>query len=143
MLINTKQVTFSASHRLHNPNFTDEENLEIFDKCGNPNGHGHNYILQVSVIGQPDENTGYVIDLKKLKRILNEVILNKIDHKNLNIDVEFLKGVIPTMENIAVCIWNELEPHINEGKLYKIKLYETPESFIEYYGEKVEIKRFN
>jgi len=142
MLYLTKQVLFSAAHRLYNPEYSFEKNDEIYDKCNNLYGHGHNYILEVTVAGVPDPNTGYVIDLKKLKKILNEEIIEKVDHKHLNYDVDFLKGIIPTVENLAVIFWKILENKISDGKLYKIKLYETPQSFVEYYGENVEVEKF-
>jgi len=141
MLYLTKQVLFSAAHRLYNPEYSFEKNDEIYDKCNNLYGHGHNYILEVTVAGVPDPNTGYVIDLKKLKKILNEEIIEKVDHKHLNYDVDFLKGIIPTVENLAVIFWKILENKISDGKLYKIKLYETPQSFVEYYGENVEVEK--
>lgn len=142
MLFITKSVEFSASHRLFNPDWDFEKNNAIYDKCNNPNGHGHNYVLEVTVKGIPDPDTGYVIDLKKLKDLLTEHILILVDHKHLNKDVDFLKGVIPTVENIVVLFWDEIKKHITDGKLYKLKLYETPNSWVEYYGEPVDIKRF-
>jgi len=142
MLYLTKQVSFSAAHRLYNPEYSFEKNDEIYDKCNNLYGHGHNYVLEVTVVGIPDPNTGYVIDLKKLKKILNEEIIEKVDHKHLNFDVDFLKGIIPTVENLAVIFWKILENKITDGKLYKIKLYETQQSFVEYYGENVEVEKF-
>ncbi|MFA3781544.1 6-pyruvoyl tetrahydropterin synthase family protein [Melioribacteraceae bacterium 4301-Me] len=131
----TRRETFSASHRLYNENFTDEENERVFGKCSNPNGHGHNYILEVVVKGEPNKNTGYVIDLKILKSIIRENVIKKVDHKNLNIDVDFLKGIIPTAENIAIGIWNELKDKIPDAKLYAVKLYETENNYVEYKGE--------
>lgn len=142
MLFITKSVEFSASHRLYNPEWDFQKNQEIYDKCNNPNGHGHNYVLEVTVKGKPNPDTGYVIDLKKLKDILVKNVLIHLDHKHLNVDVDFLKGVIPTVENISVLIWDIVKPHITDGELYKLKLYETPNSWVEYYGEPVEIKRF-
>lgn len=142
MLFITKSVEFSASHRLFNPDWDFEKNNAIYDKCNNPNGHGHNYVLEVTVKGIPDPDTGYVIDLKKLKDLLTEHILILVDHKHLNKDVDFLKGVIPTVENIVVLFWDEIKKHITDGELYKLKLYETPNSWVEYYGEPVDIKRF-
>lgn len=138
----TKRVDFSASHRLYNPDWDFDKNEEVFDKCNNPNGHGHNYILEVTIKGNPDPETGYVYDLKKLKLLLKEKVVSKLDHKHLNKDVDFLQGIIPTVENIAVMIWRILEPEITNGKLYKIKLNETPDSWVEYYGEDIEINRF-
>ncbi|MFN3195416.1 MAG: 6-carboxytetrahydropterin synthase [Chlorobiota bacterium] len=138
----TKRVDFSASHRLYNPEWDFDKNEEVFDKCNNPNGHGHNYILEVTIKGNPDPETGYVYDLKKLKLLLKEKVVSRLDHKHLNKDVDFLQGVIPTVENIAVLIWRILEPEITNGELYKIKLNETPDSWVEYYGEDIEINRF-
>lgn len=131
----TRQVKFSAGHRLHNPLLSEEENEELFDKCNNPNGHGHNYTLEVTLSGDISEKTGYVYDLKKLKQILNQEIVDKVDHKNLNLDVDFLKGIIPTVENLAISFWRILDGKFQPAKLYKIKIYETDTSFVEYYGD--------
>ncbi len=135
MIYITRKETFSAAHRLHNPSFTEEENKKIYDLCNNPNWHGHNYVLEVTVCGYPDPRTGYLIDLKVLKKIIREHIISKVDHKNLNIDVNFLQGIIPTLENIAVAFWKELEDKFTHCKLYKIKLYETEKNVVEYFGE--------
>jgi 6-pyruvoyltetrahydropterin/6-carboxytetrahydropterin synthase len=143
MVYVTKKITFSAAHRLFNPTFSDEKNEDIFDKCNNKNGHGHNYVLEVTVAGHPNIDTGYVIDLKKLKRIIKEEIFEKVDHKHLNYDVEFLNNIIPSAENIAVKFWEVLKDKISEGKLYEIKLFESDNSYVEYFGEPVEIKYFN
>ncbi|KUG27056.1 6-pyruvoyl tetrahydrobiopterin synthase [hydrocarbon metagenome] len=134
MIYVTRRETFSSAHRLYNPNFTDEENERIFGKCNNPNGHGHNYTLEVVVAGEVDPQTGYVIDLKVLKKIIKEHVIKKIDHKHLNLDVEFMRGLIPTAENIAVAIWNELIDKIPSGKLYSVKIYETENNYAEYKG---------
>jgi len=143
MLYITKQVTFSAAHRLFNPSFDFDKNEAVFDKCNNIYGHGHNYVLEVTVAGNPNPDTGYVIDLKKLKKIIYDEVFDKVDHKHLNFDVEFLRGIIPTVENLAVKFWDVLQDKITDGKLYKIKLYETPASYVEYFGDKVEIKVFS
>jgi 6-pyruvoyltetrahydropterin/6-carboxytetrahydropterin synthase len=135
MIYVTRRVVFSASHRLYNEKFSDEQNEAVFDKCNNIHGHGHNYVLEVVVAGEVNPDTGYVIDLKKLKKIIKDNVSSKVDHKNLNMDVDFLKGVIPTAENIAIGIWNELKDKIDEGKLYSVKLYETENNYIEYKGE--------
>ena len=135
MLYVTKRMEFSAAHRLYNPNFSEEKNEEVFDKCNNYYGHGHNYFLEVTVSGEPDPDTGYVIDLKKLKKLLVNEIISKVDHKHLNFDVDFLSDVIPTVENLAVAFWNILDSKLPSGKLYKIKLHETENSFVEYYGK--------
>jgi len=134
MIYVTRREVFSSSHRLHNPNLSDEENKEIFGKCNNPNGHGHNYTLEVVVAGEIDEKTGYVIDLKQLKTIIIENVVSKVDHKHLNFDVDFMKGINPTTENLAVKIWENLVDKIPSGKLHLIRLHETENNFIEYKG---------
>ncbi|MBI5326056.1 MAG: 6-carboxytetrahydropterin synthase [Ignavibacteriae bacterium] len=139
MLYITKSATFSASHRLYNPEFSDEENEIIFDKCNNYYGHGHNYTLEVTVAGKPDPKTGYIIDLKILKRIIQDEILTRVDHKHLNHDVDFLKGIIPTVENLAIVFWRRLQDKFPYGKLHCIKLYETDGSYVEYFGDTIEI----
>lgn len=135
MLYVTRREVFSASHRLYNEKLTDEENNQIFGKCNSPNGHGHNYILEVVVAGDVDPKTGYVIDLKLLKKIIIEHVIKKVDHTNLNLDVDFLKNKIPTAENIAFGIWNELVDKIPAGRLYSIKIFETENNYAEYKGE--------
>jgi 6-pyruvoyltetrahydropterin/6-carboxytetrahydropterin synthase len=135
MIYITRRATFSASHRLFNPELSEEENKKLFDKCAGPNGHGHNYVLEVTVAGEPGKKTGYVLDLKELKRILSREILEKVDHKHLNHDVDFLQGVIPTAENIAVAFWKILAPVIPSGRLHSIRLQETENNTVEYRGE--------
>ena len=135
MIYVSRRETFSASHRLHNPSISDEENINIFGKCNSPNEHGHNYILEVVVAGEIDPLSGYVIDLKLLKKIIIENVINLLDLKNLNMDVDFLKGIIPTTENLAVGIWNLLKDKIPSGKLYAVKIAETENNFLEYRGE--------
>lgn len=142
MIYITRREVFSAAHRLYNPTFSEEKNQQIYDKCNNPNWHGHNYILEVTVCGLPDPETGYLIDLKELKRIIREQIISKVDHKNLNLDVDFLRGVIPTVENLAVAFWHQLEDKLPNCKLYKIKLYETENNVVEYFGEPIELKKY-
>jgi 6-pyruvoyltetrahydropterin/6-carboxytetrahydropterin synthase len=117
-----------------NPKLTDSENDEIFDKCNNPYGHGHNYTLEVMVAGEVNPDTGYVIDLKKLKKIVKKNVIAKVDHRHLNYEVDFMKGKIPTSENIAIGIWDVLVNKIDEGKLYSVKLYETENNYVEYKG---------
>jgi len=136
MIYVSRRETFSASHRLHNPSLSDEENAVIFGKCNSPNGHGHNYILEVTVAGEVNPRTGYLIDLKKLKEIIRLNIIDFVDHKNLNSDVEFLKDVITTTENLALIFWNILENKIPDGKLYSVKIFETENNYFEYKGEK-------
>lgn len=137
MIYVTRKAHFSAAHRLYNPTFSNERNDAIFDKCNNPRGHGHNYTIEVTVAGIPDPLTGYVIDLKKLAAFIDEFILDKVDHKHLNYDVEELRGIIPTAENIAVVFWQILAPKITEGKLHSIKVFESDNNFVEYLGEPV------
>jgi len=131
----TRRLMFNAAHRVHNPALSDEENVRLFGKCNNPNWHGHNYILDVSVSGPVDDRTGYVLDLSVLKRVAEERAVDLIDHKNFNLDVPFMRGVIPTSENIIVGIWRELEPAIRPGRLVKLVLWETPNNYVEYTGE--------
>lgn len=135
MLYVTRREVFSASHRLYNPALSDEENEQLFDKCNNYHGHGHNYVLEVVVRGEVNPKTGYVIDLKKLRDIIRDNVIKDVDHKHLNYDVKFLEGIIPTAENIAVAIWGRLEDKIHEGKLHSVKLYETENNYVEYKGE--------
>lgn len=142
MLYITKRMEFSAAHRLYNPAFNDDRNEAVYDKCNNFYGHGHNYTIEVTIAGIPDIDTGYVLDLKKLKQLIKEEIIEKVDHKHLNFDVDFLDGIIPTVENLAVVFWQILEKKIPQGKLYKIKIHETDNSWVEYFGDEVEIKKF-
>ena len=129
-----RRLQFNAAHRVHNPAMSDEENQATFGKCNNPNWHGHNYTLDVSVTGAVDERTGYVIDLAKLKAIVEREVVNKVDHKNFNLDVDFMRGIIPTTENIIVAMWRVLEPVIAPGRLTKLVLWETPNNYVEYDG---------
>ena len=131
----TRRETFSAAHRLFKPGLSDEENLKLFGKCSNPNWHGHNYTLEVIVAGEVDPETGFVMDIKELKEIIRDNIISKVDHKNLNLDTDFMKGKIPTSENIVISIWNELVGKITKAKLYSVKLYETENNYFEYRGE--------
>jgi len=135
IVIVTRRLQFNAAHRVHNPALSDQENESLFGKCNNPNWHGHNYTLDVSVRGEVAERTGYVVDLAVLKKIAEERAVNLIDHKNLNLDVPFMRGVIPTSENIVVAIWRELESAIRPGKLVRLVLWETPNNYVEYTGE--------
>ncbi len=139
MVYITRRVTFSAAHRLFNPTLSDEENESIYDKCNNINYHGHNYHLEVTVKGLPDPKTGYLIDLKILKKIINEKIFKHVDHKNLNTDVPFLDGVITSVENLVAIFWDILENEVPNCKLHKIKIWETDNNMVEYYGEKFDI----
>jgi len=131
----TRRLHFNAAHRVHNPALSDQENDRLFGKCNNPNWHGHNYILDVSVRGPVEERTGYVLDLGALKKIVEDHAVNLIDHKNFNLDVPFMNGIIPTSENIIVAIWQQLEPVIRPGRLVKLVMWETPNNYVEYSGE--------
>jgi 6-pyruvoyltetrahydropterin/6-carboxytetrahydropterin synthase len=135
MIYLTRKEHFCASHVLSNPKFSEKENFEIYGKCANPNGHGHNYEIEVTVVGEPNKNTGMILDLKKLSEIIEKEIIEKVDHKHLNIDVDFLKGILPTAENLAMVFWKILKPKIKSGKLYSIKVYETPNNYAEYRGK--------
>jgi 6-pyruvoyltetrahydropterin/6-carboxytetrahydropterin synthase len=134
-MIVTARLTFSAAHRLHNPNRDAAWNREIYGKCDNPKGHGHNYALEVSVKGPIDPETGMVIDLKRLKDIMRERVIDRVDHTNLNENVDFLQGVVPTAENLARCFWQQLAPAIDQGTLYEIVLHETERNSVRYRGE--------
>jgi 6-pyruvoyltetrahydropterin/6-carboxytetrahydropterin synthase len=136
MIYLTRRERFSAAHRMYRPDWSDEENQKIFGKCANPNWHGHNYILYVTVKGEPSIEHGFVININFLKQIIKVKVIDKVDHKNLNLDVDFMKGMISTTENLAIAIWNELKPSIEkEGAfLHCVKIAETENNSIEYYG---------
>lgn len=129
-----RKAHFNAAHRLHNPDWDDAKNREVFGKCNNPNYHGHNYELIVSVTGAVNKDTGYVIDMKELKTIITEQVEEPFDHKNLNLDTEEFQNLNPTAENIAVVIWNKLKKALDPALKLKITLYETPRNFVEYSG---------
>ena len=131
MVYLTRKAEFSASHVYHNPAFTPEENRRVFGKCNNPNGHGHNYLLEVTVKGEVDPRSGFVVDLKQLKEVMNREVLDAMDHRFLNYEVPELAGQIPTTEVIAATIWKLLEPKIRRGKLDRVRLYETPDLFVD------------
>ncbi len=131
----TRKVHFNAAHRLHTNNLSEQENENLYGQCNNLYGHGHNYELEVTVRGEPDPVTGMVIDLKELKDILQERVVKVMDHKHLNHDVEIMRGIVPTAENIAIVIWQQLADHIPIGTLYEVKLYETPRNMVIYRGE--------
>ena len=134
MIFITRKIEFSAGHRLFNPNFSDEQNKATFGLCNNPNGHGHNYVLEVTLSGEVCNDTGMVFDLKELKKLIQREIIDKVDHKNLNVDVDYLKGIIPTAENLAIKFWELLEPKITKGRLHEIKLYESERNYVAYRG---------
>ncbi len=134
MIFITRKHHFCASHRLYNPSFSDEKNEATFGLCNNPNGHGHNYVLEVTLSGEIADDTGMVFDLKELKKLTQQEIIDKVDHKNLNVDVDFLTDIIPTAENLAIRFWKRLEPKITKGQLYEVKLYESERNFVVYRG---------
>ncbi|NJN41886.1 MAG: 6-carboxytetrahydropterin synthase [Flammeovirgaceae bacterium] len=128
----SRKEHFNAAHRLYNPLWSDEKNSTYFGKCANPNYHGHNYELIVTLVGEPDPETGYVYDMKELSELIQKYVTSVFDHKNLNLDIVFFKNLNPTAENIAIVIWNILRQHINSKLDLKIKLYETERNFVEY-----------
>ncbi|CAN5750124.1 6-carboxytetrahydropterin synthase [soil metagenome] len=131
----TRQVHFSAAHRLSNPSLSREENEQLYGPCSNQNWHGHNYELEVTVEGEIDPGTGYVLDLKRLREISEAAVINDLDHRNLNLDVPWLEGILPSTENLVVAIWNRLAPEIPSGRLVRLVLRETPRNSVEYTGE--------
>lgn len=136
MVYLTRNEHFNVAHKLYNPAWTREKNDEVFGKCANENWHGHNYDLFVTVKGEPDPDTGFVFDVKKLSEIIKQHVIEKLDHRNLNMDVDFMRDKFCSTENLAIGIWNQLLPHLPvQVKLHCIKLYETPRIYVEYFGE--------
>jgi len=136
MVYLTRVEHFNAAHRLYNPDWSDEQNEAVFGKCSNVNWHGHNFELFVTIKGQPDPQTGFIFDAKKLSSIVRERIVDKVDHRNLNVDVDFMKGKLCSIEHFVMAIWKELEPALPEQvKLHALKLIETPRIYVEYFGE--------
>lgn len=136
MVYLTRVEHFNAAHRLYNEGWSDAQNLEVFGKCSNANWHGHNYELHVTIKGDPHPETGFVFNAKTLGDVIKDVIVERVDHRNLNMDVDFMKGKFTSAENFAIGIWNELQPHVAEkgAQLHCIKLYETPRIYVEYFG---------
>lgn len=136
MIYITRRETFNAAHRLYKPQWSDEQNLQVFGKCSNPNWHGHNYVLFVTLKGEVDPETGFLVNLKDLSQIIKTQIIDKLDHKNMNLEVEFMKDVNPSTENIAIKIWEQLEGPVRRlgASLHCIKISETENNFAEYYG---------
>lgn len=136
MIYLTRRERFNAAHRLYREDWSEEKNLEIYGKCSNPNWHGHNYVLFVTVKGELKPAFGYVVDLKLLSHIIQEHIIEKLDHKNLNLEVEFMTGRMASTEQIAMAIWEELKPHVQSlgVELHSIRLEETENNFVEYFG---------
>jgi 6-pyruvoyltetrahydropterin/6-carboxytetrahydropterin synthase len=131
----TRRATFSACHRLHNPELSDEENRAIYGRCNNEHGHGHNYCVEVTVRGEPDPRTGITIDFNRLKTLLDEEVLARFDHRNINLDVEVMRGIISTSENLAIAIWRLLAPRIDHGRLVEVRVYESDDNYVTYRRE--------
>jgi 6-pyruvoyltetrahydropterin/6-carboxytetrahydropterin synthase len=135
MVYLTRAEHFNAAHKLYNPSWSKEKNDEVFGKCANDNWHGHNYELFVTVKGEPDPDTGFLVDAKKLSIIINQHVIEKLDHRNLNLDVDFMQGKMCSSENLVIEIWKQLQSHLPADiQLHCIKLYETPRIYVEYFG---------
>jgi len=134
MIYLTRRETFSAAHRLFNPAWDDKQNARVFGKDANPHGHGHTYTLEVTVRGEIDPETGMVMDLRDLRDLIRRALIDKVDHANLNVDVDFLRGVMPSAENIVVAFWRELAPSL-ASRLYRLRLWESENNSVEFYGE--------
>jgi len=135
MVYLTRHEHFNAAHKLYNPNWTEEKNVEVFGKCANSNWHGHNYELIITIKGNVNQDTGFLMDVKVLSGILQEYVCEKLDHKNLNLDVDFMAGKLASTENLAIAIWQQIVPHLPNGvALHCVKLYETPRICVEYFG---------
>ena len=132
----TRRLTFNAAHRVHNPELSDLENARLFGKCNNPNWHGHNYTLEVTVKGNVDPRSGFVVDLKQLKDVMNREVLDAMDHRFLNKEVPEFSTRIPTTENLAIAIWERLAPKLKAAQLHRVRVYETPDLFVDVYGER-------
>jgi 6-pyruvoyltetrahydropterin/6-carboxytetrahydropterin synthase len=137
MIYITRKASFNAAHKLSRPDWTEDKNTEVFGKCANPNWHGHNYQLYVTVKGEINPETGFLVDLKWLKDITNTYVVDKIDHRNLNLDVDFMQGKLASTENLAIAIWEQLVDLIAAAgaELHSIKIYETENNFVEYFGQ--------
>jgi 6-pyruvoyltetrahydropterin/6-carboxytetrahydropterin synthase len=130
----TRRLRFNAAHRVHNPSLSDAENTALFGKCNHPNWHGHNYVLEVSVTGPIDPVSGYVVDLGRVRDIVERDVIEQMDHRNLNLDVPFLAGTNPTSENIIVAMWRVIEPTLKPARLSRLRLWETENNYVEYEG---------
>lgn len=138
MVYITRVEHFNAAHKLYNPAWTYEQNELVFGKCANENWHGHNFELYVTIKGKPNPDTGFIFDAKKLSKIIQEHVIEKLDHKNLNLDVDFMAGKMCSIENLIVAIWEQLQPHIPPSvTLHSLKLSETPKIYVEYFGDKL------
>ncbi|MFN2396672.1 MAG: 6-pyruvoyl tetrahydropterin synthase family protein [Bacteroidales bacterium] len=136
MIYITRRETFNAAHRLFRPEWDDEKNLQIFGKCSNPNWHGHNYVLYVTVKGEVDAKTGFLINLKDLSKILKDNVIDKLDHRNMNLEVDFMEKRMASTENLAIGIWEQIEKPIRDlgAALHCVKVYETEKNYVEYFG---------
>ena len=136
MIYITRRERFNAAHRLFRPEYSDEKNLEVFGKCSNPNWHGHNYELFVTVKGEVDPETGFLVNLKKLSAVIREQVISRLDHKNINLEVDFMQGKLASTENLAVGIWQVLEPYVKSlgVQLHSVKVKESENNFVEYFG---------
>ncbi|HEY5744502.1 MAG TPA: 6-carboxytetrahydropterin synthase [Chryseolinea sp.] len=139
MVYVSRKEHFNAAHKLYNPQWSQERNVEVFGPCANDNWHGHNFELIVTVKGQPDPDTGFVVDLKQLSTLIRKEVIDKLDHKNLNLDVDFMTGKLASCENLIIEIWRILHVHLpsitQSGKLHSLRLYETPRNYVDYFGE--------
>ena len=138
MIYLTRRERFNAAHKLFNPKWNEEQNETVFGKCANKNWHGHNYHLFVTIKGKANPDTGFVMNVKDLSKLINTYIIDKLDHKNLNLDVDFLTNILPSTENLAIAIWQELQPHfakLENISLHCVKIYETENIYVEYFGE--------
>jgi 6-pyruvoyltetrahydropterin/6-carboxytetrahydropterin synthase len=135
MIYLTRKEHFNAAHKLYNLDWSKEKNEEVFGKCANENWHGHNYTLYVTVKGEVNPETGYLYDVKALSHVIRDAVLEKVDHRNLNLDVKFMQGKICSTENLAIAIWQQLEPLLEEVQLHSVRLYETERIYVEYFGE--------
>lgn len=135
MLYLTRKEHFNAAHKLYNSKWSKEKNVEVFGLCANENWHGHNYDLYITIKGKPDVDTGFIMDVKDLSAIIKKFVIEPLDHKNLNMDVPFLKNIMCSTENLAIAIWNQIAPQLpSDVKLHCVKLYETPRIYVEYFG---------
>ena len=136
MIYITRRERFNAAHRLFLPEYSDEENLNVFGKCSNPNWHGHNYELFVTIKGEVNPKTGFLVNLKDLSKLIEHLVIEKLDHKNINLEVDFMQGKLASSENLAISVWEELESPVSElgAELHSVKLYESENNFVEYFG---------
>lgn len=135
MVYLTRKCEFSSSHYYHNPEFSPEENRRIFGKCNNPNGHGHNYTLELTVKGEVDPGTGFVVDLRELKEVMEKEVMEVFDHRHMNLEVPEFRSLIPTTENVAIAIWNRLASKLKVAKIHRVRIYESADLFVDFYGE--------